>query len=83
MSRLKISLLWLRLVKSTDTFKERLQKEATRMTEMKKNPGVCFPWEEKKKEYLEIKGDEEIVRKWWEHYDTQAYIHLWFCVIGL
>ena len=53
------------------------------MAENKSVPGVCFPWEEKKKEYPEIKGDEEIVKKWWEHFDTQAYVHLWFCVIAL
>ena len=52
------------------------------MSEKKSTPGVCFPWEEKKKEYPVIKGDEEIVKKWWEHFDVQAYVHLWFCVSG-
>ena len=30
------------------------------MAEKKSIPGVCFPWEEKKKEYEEIKGDETV-----------------------
>ena len=53
------------------------------MAETKSVPGVCFPWEEKKKEFEEIKGDEELVKKWWEEYDVLAYVHLWFCVTGL
>ena len=48
-----------------------------------KKPGVCVPWEEKVKEYGEIMGDEEIVKKVWEDIDTLAYIYVWFCLILL
>ncbi len=53
------------------------------MADIKTDPGVCFPWDEKKKEYTQIKGDAEMVKKWWEQYDVLAYVHLWFCVTGL
>jgi hypothetical protein len=52
------------------------------MAEKKSIPGVCFPWEEKKKEYEEIKGDEKIVKEWWEQFDTLAYLFMWFMVIS-
>ncbi len=52
--------------------------------ETKKNePGVVISWEEKMKEYVEIKGDAELVKKWWENIDTLACVYLWFVVTGL
>lgn len=54
------------------------------MKENKKaKPGVCFPWEEKKKEYPVIKGDEKMVQKVWEEFDTLAYLTLWFLVTAM
>jgi hypothetical protein len=50
------------------------------MEKKEQKPGVCFPWEEKKKEYAQIKGDETIVKKWWEEFDTLAYVYLWFLI---
>jgi len=44
-------------------------------------PGVCFPWEEKVKEYPKILGDPKIVQKVWEELDTLGYLYLWFCVM--
>ncbi len=52
------------------------------MDKKKSIPGTCVPWEEKKKDYPVIKGDEAIVKKWWEEIDTLAYIYMWFVVIG-
>jgi len=45
-------------------------------------PGVCYPWEEKKKEYAALLGDETIVKKVWEDIDQLAYIYIWFCLIS-
>lgn len=49
--------------------------------EIARKPGVCIPWEEKVKEYKEIMGDEEIVKKVWEDIDTLAYVYIWFCLL--
>jgi len=54
------------------------------MSENKKSkPGVCFPWEEKKKEFPFIRGDEKMVKKLWEDFDTLAYIAAWFLVTSM
>ena len=53
------------------------------MAEFKKVPPTIFPWDEKKKEYNEIKGDEEIVKKQWEEFDMFAYLLLWFFVTAM
>ena len=50
------------------------------MSEKPMKPGVCHPGEEKKKEYEEIKGDEEIVKQQHEWFDEQAYQLLWLMV---
>jgi len=44
-------------------------------------PGVCFPWEEKRKEYPVITGDPAILQKAWEEIDNLAYLYLWFCIM--
>jgi hypothetical protein len=49
---------------------------------IEKKPGVCIPWEEKIKEYEEIKGDAELIKKVWEDIDSMAYIYIWFCLIA-
>ncbi|AOT71578.1 hypothetical protein [Geosporobacter ferrireducens] len=43
-------------------------------------PGVCFPWEQKSKEFTEIKGDAEIIKSEWEKLDALAYVYLWWWV---
>jgi hypothetical protein len=42
-----------------------------------RKPGVCIPWEEKKKELPEITGDEAIVKKTWEDVDGLGYMYVW------
>ncbi len=44
-------------------------------------PGVCIPWEEKRKEYAEIMGDEQLVRKVHEDTDILPYLFIWACLI--
>jgi hypothetical protein len=40
-------------------------------------PGVCFPWEEKLKEFPSVTGDRDLVRSVWEDIDAlgSAYIY--------
>lgn len=47
----------------------------------KRKPGVCIPWEEKKKEFAEILGDEKIVQRIWEQVDVLAYLYIWAVLI--
>ena len=46
-----------------------------------RKPGVCIPWEEKKKELGEIKGDPEMVKKMWEQNDCNGYYFIWQCFL--
>ncbi len=40
-------------------------------------PGTCIPWEEKRRELGEIKGDEELVKRIWENIDALGYTYIW------
>ena len=54
------------------------------MTEQKPKriqPGVCIPWEEKRKEFAEIMGDEKIVQRVWEQVDLLPYLYIWAVLI--
>jgi hypothetical protein len=44
-------------------------------------PGVCIPWEEKRKEFAEIMGNEKIVQRIWEQVDLLAYLYIWAVLI--
>ena len=43
----------------------------------KRKPGVCIPWEEKKKELPPAKGDEALNKKSWEETDSLGYLYIW------
>ncbi len=45
-------------------------------------PGVCFPWEEKRKELPEIIGDKELAQRVWEDVDSLAYTYIWQCLLS-
>lgn len=45
-------------------------------------PGVCQPWEEKKKEWPEITGDKELVERVWKDIDGLAYTYVWQCLLS-
>ena len=45
-------------------------------------PGVCIPWEEKRGEFPEISGDEEIIKRVWEEVDALAYTYVWQCLVS-
>jgi hypothetical protein len=48
----------------------------------KRKPGVCIPWEEKKKELPKISGDEQLVQKVWEDIDALGYVYIWQCLLS-
>jgi hypothetical protein len=43
----------------------------------KRKPGVCLPWEEKKKQFTVIRGDQDLVQKVWEKNDIFGYFFIW------
>jgi hypothetical protein len=49
----------------------------------KKAPGVCIPWEEKRKELPEkLTGDEQLVKQVWEQVDGLGYVFIWQCLLS-
>ena len=40
-------------------------------------PGTCVSWEEAKKRYGEIQGNEEQIERVWRENDAEAYDYLW------
>jgi len=48
----------------------------------KPKPGVCIPWEQKKKELPKISGDEKLIRKVWEDIDALGYLYIWQCLLS-
>ena len=48
----------------------------------KREPGTCFPWEEKRQEIPEIKGDEQLVKRVWEDVDALGYVYIWQCLLS-
>ena len=49
---------------------------------IKRKPGMCAPWEEKRRELPMIKGDEELLKKVWEDVDSLAYMYIWQCLLS-
>lgn len=45
-------------------------------TEIRK-PGVCIPWEEKRRELGPIQGDEQVFQTVWEEVDGLAHLYIW------
>ena len=50
-------------------------RDGWKLTERK--PGVCIPWEVKKKDFPPITGDEAKIRETWEAIDELGYNFLW------
>ena len=48
----------------------------------KNKPGVCIPWEKKREELPDIKGDEELFKKIWEDNEALAYRYIWQCLLS-
>jgi hypothetical protein len=52
------------------------------LTQPTPKPGVCIPWEEKKKELPPIQGDEAQFRQLWEEVDGMAYTYIWHLLVS-
>ena len=49
----------------------------------KREPGVCVPWDEKRKELpRELPGDEELARTVWESNDALGNMYIWQCLLS-
>lgn len=46
-------------------------------SDAKRPPGTCIPWEEKRAEFGQIAGDEQLVRRVWEDIDALGYMYIW------
>lgn len=44
---------------------------------LRRKPGVCIPWDDKKEEFGTLKGDEALTRQMWERHDASAYYFIW------
>lgn len=49
---------------------------------VKRAPGVCIPWEEKVKEFPQITGDKELIKRIHESIDVLGYIYIWHCLLS-
>ena len=47
-----------------------------------REPGTCIPWEEKRREFPKICGDEQIVKQTWENIDALGYMYVWQCLLS-
>lgn len=45
-------------------------------------PGICIPWEEKRGELTEIRGDEAILHRVWDNIESLAYTYAWHCLVS-
>ena len=51
-------------------------------SETHRPPGTCVSWEEAKKRYGEIQGNEEQIERIWRENDAEAYDYLWQCLLS-
>jgi uroporphyrinogen-III decarboxylase len=47
------------------------------MLKSKVKPGICIPWEEKRKELPQILGDENLLKRVWEEVESFGYLFIW------
>lgn len=50
--------------------------------ESKTKPGVCIPWDDKRKEINEFQGDDALVQKIWEEIDGLGNAFIWHCLVS-
>jgi hypothetical protein len=53
-----------------------------RHPEPKIKAGVCIPWDEKRKEFPEILGDESLAERIWEEIDALGNTFIWQCLVS-
>lgn len=45
-------------------------------------PGVCVPWDDKRREFPGLTGDSGLVQRVWEDIDELAYTYIWHCLVS-
>jgi hypothetical protein len=45
-------------------------------------PGICVPWEEKRREIPEISGDEQLAQRIWEQVEGLGNTFIWQCLLS-
>lgn len=45
-------------------------------------PGICFPWEERAKEYPPLSGDIDLTRRVWDGLEGLAYTYIWHLLLS-
>jgi uroporphyrinogen-III decarboxylase len=45
-------------------------------------PGVCMPWDEKRKELPELSGDQDLLKRIWENIDAMGNSFIWQCLLS-
>jgi len=58
------------------------ERKMFRQNKSKVKPGMCIPWEQKRKELTRIPGDEELLRRVWEELEEPAYLYIWHCLVS-
>ncbi|MEM2944886.1 MAG: uroporphyrinogen decarboxylase family protein [Thermoproteota archaeon] len=53
------------------------EKHVPRLKSQKLKPGVCIPWDEKRREIEAISGDEGLFRRVWEEIESLGYLFIW------
>jgi hypothetical protein len=44
--------------------------------------GNCVPWSDKKCDYTQIRGDEQILERIWDNVDALANMYIWQCLLS-
>ena len=45
-------------------------------------PGICLPWDERRKDLPPAKGDEALFQKIWEDNESLAYMYIWHLLVS-
>ncbi|MEM3648773.1 MAG: uroporphyrinogen decarboxylase family protein, partial [Thermoproteota archaeon] len=53
------------------------EKHVPGLKSLKVKPGVCIPWDEKRREIEAISGDEGLFRRVWEEIESLGYLFIW------
>jgi uroporphyrinogen-III decarboxylase len=52
-------------------------KSTASLPRSKVKPGVCIPWDEKRREITKIHGDETLLKRIWEENESLGYMFIW------
>jgi hypothetical protein len=52
------------------------------VTAPKVPPGICYPWEGKRRELAPVIGDPEIPKRIWEENEGLAYLYIWHVLLS-